>query len=749
MTDIGNLFLQQSKERESFNDDEISFGEILHVLLLRKRLIIIITLLISILGVLVIFQLTPRYKANTQLLIGTSSKVVDIQAVLANDFMGDSAILGEIEVIKSRTLAKRVVQSLHLDGVAEFNSSLKEVSSFAFLNPKNWISDEFKQSIGLTTLAVDKTEEQKEAQLVSRMANRFLSKLKVSQIKRSQVVSIEVESESPQLAAKMANKLADKYIVGQLEAKFDATKKATDWLNNQLTNLKEKVAISERAVELYRQEKGITQTSANIGLSQQQLLEINSQLIIARAQRAEASARVRQIQSLIRSGGDISSVSDVLNSGLIQRLKEQESTLQRKFSEMSVEFGKKHPKMIQLRAELRDIKAKITSEVNKIAISLKNELDIASTRQYSLSSSLKKIQQETGGDREAEVGLRALEREASANRALFETFLARFKETTSTQGMEEANARVISEAEVPGSASFPKKKMLFIVTVMCALIFSIALAFLLEMLNPGLRSPEQVEEHLQLPTLGIIPSADVQQEAHDYVLDKPHSSLTEAINSLRVSLMLLNPDKQVKSLLITSAVPSEGKSTLAMLIARISVQSGQKVVLVDTDFRRPTIEKKLGLDSKQPGLTDLLMHHDLSVNDVLLKDDKTEMKVLTKGMSSYVNPADLFASKRMQQILNGLKNDFDLVILDSPPVMAVTDSRVLSLMTDKTLFVMRWDDTPRKVVKAALHQMAQSGTDNVAGIILQQVDLKQYSRGGYGDSGYYYHYGKYGQYYVS
>ncbi|WP_428355916.1 polysaccharide biosynthesis tyrosine autokinase [Methyloprofundus sp.] len=467
-------------------------------------------------------------------------------------------------------------------------------------------------------------------------------------------------------------------------------------------------------------------------MSQQQLSEINSQLIIARTQRAEAEARVRQVQRLVRQGGEVGSVSEVLNSSLIQRLKEQESALQRKHSEMSVEFGKKHPKMIHLQAELGDINAKIKSEVQKIAVSLQNELEVAQTREYSLRSSLKQIQEETGGDREAAVGLRALEREASANRILFETFLTRFKETTSTQGMGEANARVISEAEVPSGASFPKKKLLLIVSVLGGLFFSIVLVFVLEMLNPGLRSPEQVEEHLRLPTLGVIPSSTSKLEAHDYVLDKPHSSLTEAINSLRVSLMLLNPDEQVKTLLVTSAVPSEGKSVLAMLIARISAQVGQKVVLVDTDFRRPTLEKKLGIDTSQPGLTDLLMQHDLAVSEVLLTDEKTGMKVLSRGMSSYVNPSDLFASKRMQNILDELKNEFDLVILDSPPVMAVTDSRVLSRMVDKTLFVLRWDDTPRKVVKAALQQMAQSGADNVAGIILQQVDLKQYGRSGYG-----------------
>jgi len=712
-------------------------------------LIITVTLFITILAILVIFQLTPRYKANAQLLIGTDSRVVDIQSVLASDLMGDSAILGEMEVIKSRTLVKRVIKTLHLEDVEEFNPLLKEQSALAFLNPGNWISEELKQSLGLSRIEEEKTEEERHTELLSRMADVFQEKIKVSQIKRSQVVNIEFQSESPKLAAKIANEIAEKYIIGQLEAKFDATKKATDWLDAQLAKLKDKVELSEHAVELYRQENDITQVKGNIGLSQQQLSEINSQLIIARTQRAEAEARLRQVQRLIRQGGQVGSVSEVLNSVLIQRLKEQEAVLQRKYSEMSVEFGSKHPKMLNLRAELTDIKAKIQSEIQKIAASLQNELDIAKTREGSLRTSLRQIQEQTGGDREAEVGLRALEREASANRALFETFLTRFKETTSTQGMEEASARVISEAEIPLEASFPKKKLLLIVSVFGGLFFAVVLAFVLEMLNQGLRSPEQVQEHLHLPTLGVVPMCDIKQEAHDYVLEKPHSSLSEAINSLRVSLMLLNPDEQVKTLLVTSAVPSEGKSTLAMLVARISAQAGQKVVIVDTDFRRPTVEKKLGMDVSQPGLTDLLMQHDLSVSEVLSVDDKTGMKVLSRGMSSYVNPADLFASQRMKNILDELKRDFDLVILDSPPVMAVTDSRVLSRMVDKTLFVLRWDATPRKVVKAGLQQMAQSGADNVAGIILQQVDLKQYGSSSYGDSGHYYHYGKYGQYYNS
>ena len=744
--------LQQSNEIDSSDKEGISMGEILHTLWLRKRLIISVTLLISTIAILIIFQLTPRYKAGTKLLIGASnSNIVDIQSILENKFAEDSAIFGEMEVIKSRSLAKVVVESLRLENVAEFNPVQKKGGLLSYLKPSNWFSDEFKQSIGLSKVVakVLKTEEQEHAELLSRVVNAFLAKVNVTQLRRSRVLLLEVESTNAALSAKMVNTLADKYIVSQLEAKFKATKKAMSWLTSQLTKLKNEVEDSERAVELYKEEYGVTHGEGTTSLSQQQMSTLSSEIIVARALRAEIQVRLRQVKGFIRYGGQLDNIPDAINSNRIKDLKEKQELLQNSLIEMSTKFSNKHPKVIRLQAELRDFKNRVNLELNKEVVSIQNELDLVKIRENSLRASLRQVQGETSGDRGEEVGLRALEREAAANRALFDTFLTRFKEASSTEGMEEPNVRVISEADVPKSAFFPNKKLLLIASVLVALIFSVALAFVLEMLNPGLRSPEQVEEHLRLPTLGVIPAANVKQEAHDYVLDKPHSSLTEAINSLRVSLMLLNPDEQVKSLLVTSAVPSEGKSTLAMIIARISAQAGQRVVLVDTDFRRPTVEKKLGIDTSHPGLTDLLMQHELSVDDVLLKDDKTEMRVLSRGMSSYVNPADLFASQRMQNILDELKENYDLVILDSPPVMAVTDSRVLSRMVDKTLFVLRWDDTPRKVVKAALHQMAQSGADNVAGIILQQVDLKQYGRNGYGDSGYYYHYGKYGQYYSS
>ena len=741
---------QLTDEVQQTDNTELSLSSFLNVLEVRRKLIISVTFLISLLALLTIYQLVPRYTATNQLLIGiNSAKVVDIEEVLSGGMKGDSAVIGEMEVIKSRELAHKIITHLHLDQYEEFNPKPKPPGFLDQFNPKNWIPETWKESLG--TKALDtRTETEKQESQLNNLTNKFLSKVTVSQVKRSQVINIAVETQDPKLAAIIANEVADQYIVGQLQAKFDATKKATDWLNDQLGDLKQKLENSERAVENYRKNHNLVEVSKGTGVTQQQLSEINSQLISARAQRAEAEAKYQQVESITRNGQDIDSVAEVLNSGLISSLRGQEAEVQRKYSEMLVEYGARHPKMIQMQAELADIKAKIDTEVKKIAAGLRHSLDVARARENSLASSLQQMESKTAGNSQAEVELRALEREATANKVLFETFLGRFKETASTQGIEQADARVISFAEVPLGASFPKKNLMITVSILGALFFAIFLAFVLEILNPGIRSPEQVSQLFNLTTLGIVPkTVNINIPVLQYLLEKPQSALAEALNTLRISLSLLNPDSDVKSVLISSALPSEGKSTLASLLSRHSAAAGKKVVLVDADLRRPTIAKMFDLDKKTLGLTDLLMNHTLTLTDVLVKDSATGLSILTRGHAAFLNPSDLFASQRMKALLEQLKQEFDLVIVDSAPIMAVPDSRILAGLVDKILFVVNWDTTPKKVVATALHIFAKDGHNNLAGIVLQKVNLEQYGRYGYGDSGYYYSYGRYKQYYTS
>jgi capsular exopolysaccharide synthesis family protein len=742
------LVLNHESETVIQPENTVSLSQIFHVFWLHRWVFSIVSLFIVTLGVLMLLQLVPRFTAEAKLLIGIPpSKVVNIQSV-TDDKNTASAINDEIEVLTSRELAKKVIAKLNLLDSEEFNPSSKKTSFFSFLNPREWLPDEI---LGSPPEKQETSKEEAQAQLLASVTNAYLSGLKVSAIRGSQVIQITYESTNPKLAAKITNAHADSYITNQLDAKFEATQKATSWLNEQLAELRSKVQDSEKAVETYRATHNLTRGTSDTGLQREQLSEVNSQLIIARAERAQVAARLAQIQHLLKSGSNVDTAAEVVSSPIVQGLREHEFELARKASEMSVEYGEKHPQMIRIQAEIQEIHNKITLEIRKVAAGIENELSIATSREQSLQSSLRSVTASTSSSSKDEVQLRALEREAAANKLLFENFLTRSKETSSTQGTEEANARIISKAEIPGSASYPKKQMMFAVIVVAALFIASAIVFLLEMLNPGLRSPEEVERFLKLPTLGLIPSlVDKNRDPIDYILDKPQSQLAEAINSLRISLALSDVDNPVKTVMITSSVPEEGKSTLALALARSAANSGQKVLIIDADLRRPSLEKKLGLKDKtkaHQGLSDLLLSKENKVLDFVFKDEKTSLMIMPKGQTRVVSSVDILTSDRMKSLLEAFRKEFDFVIIDTPPVMAVADARALAPLVDKTVFIIQWDKTPKKVIKAGLQQMI-TAQPNVAGIVLQQVNLKRYGSYGYGgESGYYYHYGKYGQYY--
>ncbi len=751
MQEQNNVSALLGGDTETFStaEDSLSISQILHVFWLHRKIFIFVSLLIIILGTVSLLQVIPRFTASSKLLLGISkSQIVDVEAVLSGNMSSSSAIKNEVEILTSRALAKKVIEKLNLLDSEVFNPSRKEKSWISGLNPIQWLPEELKEPLGFVP-PKEISEDEKQELLLATVTNRYLAALSISPIRGSQVIVINVKSTQPSLAAEIANAHAELYIIDQLDAKFDATQKATSWLNERLGKLRIKVNDSEKAVEIYRLKHKLTRGVGEVGLLREQLSEINSQLIIAKAEKAEASARYNQVKRLLRRGSSINTASEVLASGLIQGLRGEESRLTRKVSEMSVEFGSKHPKMIRIKAEIKELRRKINSEIRKIAAGLQNELSVASSRESSLRNSLKGMAKKSGASGKDTVQLKALEREANANKILFETFLNRFKETTSTKGMEEADARVISRAEKPLVASFPKKKLMFVVIVMVALFMASALVFILELMNPGLRTPEEIENFLGFPTLGLMPATSKKINPIDYVLDKPHSNLAEAVNSVRVALSLSNLDGVVQTVMITSSVPSEGKSTLALCIARSAAISGQRVIIIDTDLRRPSIEKKLGQGkASQKGLIDLLMSKENNLSEFMFKDERSELFIMPRGIVKFISSTDILTSHRMEVLMGVLRENFDLIIFDSPPVMAVADARVLTTLVDKTIFVVHWDKTPKKVVKAGLQQM-MSAKQNIAGIVLQQVNLKQYGNHGYGDSGYYYNSGKYGQYYTN
>ncbi|MEE8339645.1 MAG: GumC family protein, partial [Xanthomonadales bacterium] len=415
-------------------EDPFPLFDYLQLLWFRRRLIIAVSLFVAIIGFIHVNQLIPIYTATSTLMIGaTETQIVDIEQVLSREFYGNEAV-AEVEVLRSRSLANQVIDKLQLLNYEEFNPWLRppEESIFDFLqylNPKTWIPDNWKKSVKEAISGevqyIPPNEEEIAHRKVALATDIFLSKLSVSSIQWSNVLVIEFDSQSPVLAARIANELPEAYMLDQLQAKFDATEKATTWLTEKLAGLETQVAESERAVEFYRDKYDLA-TSDKTGLLSVQLSEINSQLIVSRVERAAVEARLTQIKRLVGPDGQgIETANEVLSSPLIQQLRNQEAQVTRRLSELSIEYGPLHPRMLQVNAEIRDIKQRIAAEIRKITQGLENEVEVARTRERSLENSLHEAEKQSGAQNREAVQLRALEREATANRVLYETFLNR------------------------------------------------------------------------------------------------------------------------------------------------------------------------------------------------------------------------------------------------------------------------------------------------------------------------------------
>ena len=718
---------------------EVELHEVLRKLWRRKGLIVGITVALTVVAALVIFQISKLYTAEAMVMINyRETQVVDVEAVVSG-LVGDvETIESEIEVIKSRGIAEKTIDALRLQESPEFNAALRPPSAVSgLLDPRNWIPANWLRVVGADSAPDGLSEEEETEGRRARIVDTFLGKLEVSSVGRSRVIRIAFASENPRTAAAVANQLADFYIVSQLEAKFEATERANEWLRGRLAELREAVKQSERAVEEFRQQSGLIQ-GKDATLKTQEISELNAQLVVEGIKRAEAEARLRQVERLLNGPDGAQAVSKVLRSPLIQSLREQQAEVDRKAAELAQEFGQMHPMMISIRAEATDLRQNIAAEIERIVGGLRNEVDVARAREDTLTAALGRLREEVGQANNDEVTLRALEREAEASRALLETFLTRSKETGSQEGFQQADATVISRAAVPRSPSYPPRTLLLIAAVAGAGLLGLILALGVEMLDHGFRSMEQIEREMGVPPLGLVPEVKglvrLRRRPDAHILEKPNSAYAEAIRSLHTGLMLSSGEQPPKTVLVASALPREGKTSIALSLVRLLASTGHRVVLVDCDLRQPSAHKTFGAAS-QPGLVEVLLGTKC-LEEVLITDSQSGARFVPAG-EPVLNPADLLGSPQMGRLLANLAEGHDLVILDSPPVLAVSDARVLSRMVDRTLFLVRWVDTRRERVIAGLRQLVGAG-GKVAGVALTLVDVRRHARYGYSDSGAYY-----------
>ena len=720
------------------SDDLIDIRQLLNVL--RRRLAVIIGSVGLITGItlLVVFQLTPLFTANSLVLIDPrEQQVVDIEAVMSGLPPDSAAIDSEVEVLRSRTLASRVVAQLELVNDPEFNAALVEPGILASLNPLN-----------LLRSSPDLTVEEKARRELNKVIDAFQSKLSVSRRGLTYVISVSYTSEDAAKATSIVNTVTDLYVLEQLEAKYEATRRANEWLNERLVQLRGEVRAAEEAVEIYRSENDLVSTSG-ITVNEQQLAELNGQLILARAELAEKEAKYRRYRDLLRSGSGADTLADVLQSPVIAQLRQQEAEVDRRRAELSSRYGERHPEMIKVRAERRDLADAIDREVSRTVANVENEVEVTRTRVGSLQNSLDELQGRSGEGGLKEVRLRELESDAEAVGTLYESFLERFKQTSEQTNLQEADSRILSQATVPTEPSYPNKTLFLALAIVGSGMIGVGLAFVLEQLDDAFSSVSQLEKTLGLPHLASVP--DLKNEIaenkgwlpFDFIKKRPLSSYSEAFRALRSGIALSDVDNPPKVVLITSALPGDGKTTTAISLARAASVAGSKTILLDCDLRRPSVHKSFGA-SPEVGIVELLADQ-AKLEDALTADPESPLNYLPVKAGA-ANPPDLLGSRHMGNLLSKLREEYDLVVIDSAPVLPVVDSRVLSRLADKVVFVVRWRDTPRDAAANAVKDLRDYGAD-FAGVVFERLDLKRQQRYNYGDSGYYY--GRYSKYYIN
>lgn len=701
--------------------------------LLRRRIQIVfrLTLLGAAISLLAALLLSPRYKAEVILLLDQrSSKIMDISSAVTG-LPGDNAALrSEIDIMTSRAVIDRVVKKLNLTADPEFNRTAsfgeKNLNPFSFFR-----SDSSAQP-----------PEEREERERTATAQNVEDKLQVTNDGRSLSIKLAFLSRDPQKAALIANTVADEYLVDQLEAKYEVVSRANKWLSERLSALRTEVEASERAVEDFRQRANLIQLDGGT-VAVRQMQEVNTQLITARALTSQAGARFRNAQTMVQMGGTIEGATDVLSSPLIQRLREQEAEVRRKEAELSTRYGERHPTLINARAERQDLQRKIQEEVQKILRSLSGEVSIARAKEQQLQADLARLEKKAGTELRESVQLRQLQREADANRMLYENFLSRFKQTTEQREMQLPDTRIIARADTPVDPDFPKKWLFLVVGAIIGAMAGVVGAYIVEFLDRGYRTSPQLEESTGLPVIGQIPSLKKISKAspETYVIDKPLSAYTESLRTVRTAIHFSNVDNPPKSVMVTSSSPGEGKTTFCLSLARSQALSGHKVLLIDADLRRPRIARLLDIAANGKDLSAILTGT-CDLAHVVRKDSLVASLDIIPAFGRTPNAQDLLSSKQMKKFMTEVREKYDLVIVDTPPILAVADAAMIARVVDTNLFIVKWAETARDTVTQALKQL-KTFDCRAAGVILNQVNFSELASYGEG-----YHSHKYHAYYV-
>jgi exopolysaccharide transport family protein len=718
--------------------DGITISEIVRILRRRFTTIVATIFALVVLAGLVILLVQPIYTATSTILIDprrpSTVNLDDKSPSVQSPQTDDAAIESQVLLVQSIAVLRRVVETMKLTEDPDFMPKPGLLAPLTSLLSSNGRSDTDPQEIK-TTAAVTILQ----------------SRLKVMRQRNTFLVDINVNSHDPRRAAQIAGAIANAYFEELIRSKSDATKTAAGWLNQQLSELKSRLQTADRAVEQYRGEHNLTLTKGET-VNSQQVSDLNSKLIQARAEAAEARAKYDQVAQIAKNKSDPGSLTEALASDTIARLRGQYAQLRSNEADLSSRYGPQHPQVAAVRAQLRDTQKLISDEVDRILQSRKHGYEVTAARETSLEKSLTALQDVSSTSGQAEVRLRELQREADANRTLYESFLGHYKEATARESFELPEARIVTNATAPVQPSFPRPLLFLGLAVPLGAAFGALLAIGIDRLDRRVKTMDQVEAISGMPGIATLPLIGLRELSRitkrgrrelseyraqsprmlplalqpplmRYIVEEPNSVFAEAIRAVRLSVQRAARVRPMQVVMLTSAIDGEGKTTLAANLALSYAMMGVRTLLIEGDMRNPELTRSLCPNAKM-GLFDVARGR-ASLQQTILVDKTTTLSVLPSPMSEEFETMSEFAySEGMSIIMNELRRHFEMIIIDAPPLIPLVESRALGEHADGIVMAVGWDRTPEDLVARAVELLAPV-KDRLLGTVLTCVDLRR------------------------
>ena len=702
-----------------------------YLAVIHKRRALLGTCLAVSFVVAVLYNYTtrPLYRATTRILIDRDTpdilptkELVNMQAVVNDVFQT------QVQLLHGRSLAEKVVEKYEMNKSTEFQTG-------PLMSPWERFQRKF---LGRNPLPVDGNG----IPLPPAVA-AFRSRLRIEPVPGTRLVNIHVTAFDPAFAAQAANGLADVYIAQSLEFRYTTSTDASDWLTARLKEHREKVAMSERELQAYREREGLVNIEERQGLIDQKLTTINGAILAARTERIAKETLLAQLRLLPTS--QLESHPQIVASPLVSGLRTQLMELQRKQTQLSDTLGDKHPEMVETKRQIRAFEDKIRSELDGVLRAMDAEVAAARQQEANLQAGFEAAKREGLEINRKAIDYGVLKREVDAGQDLYQSLMKKSKATDLESELKATNIRIDEKAEVPRAPFLPDRTANYQMALLVGLALGLGLCLLFEHLDNTFKTPDDVKQHLGLPFLGMVPDVNARTTTNGptvartspLILRSPKSAVAEAYRVLRTNLIFSSADRSGGRILaVSSANPGEGKTTTVANLAASLAINGSRVLAIDADLRRPTMHQHFGV-AKTPGLSDLIVGK-AKPSESIHKTQFGGLQILPCG---YVppNPTELLGSASLREILAALRTHYDWVLIDTPPILAMADTSVLCPLVDGLAIVVGAETSSRPAVARALDQI-RSVNGRVLGVILNKVNFERNS----------YYYGQYyGEYYRS